>query len=285
MKNILLYEEFAQVAPSPGGNVSGMGPVVPPTSTSVGSGDAWPSLGEPSIGAFPARKRSRKKRKKYVKTYENFHLNEAQRIGTDSYGDPIMDTSNYRKYQLDDLEPEVPQKEREAMSSREALINSRQKLQDLEATVKGKIGKLSPADRKEFTKKREILRAEYRNKLDDYKRDLFNYLKSNIRKNTPNEKSLQRVKNSLEKAREEKKYLGYIEKDLKNFSQLVRVEKQYEVEAPEWDEFEQDWVEYLTDTLGMNLKVQNKYLLPTDKQLGEWLIKKRGTLVGKKFSV
>lgn len=50
-----LNEEFAAVGAPPAGNVSGMGPVVPPTSASIGSGDVWPSLGAPSTSA-PSKK-------------------------------------------------------------------------------------------------------------------------------------------------------------------------------------------------------------------------------------
>ena len=41
-------EDFAAVGAPPAGNVSGMGAVTPPSSGSVGSGDAWPSLAEPA---------------------------------------------------------------------------------------------------------------------------------------------------------------------------------------------------------------------------------------------
>lgn len=40
-----ITEDFAQVGVAPEGNVVGMGNPVPPTSTSTGSGDQWPSLG------------------------------------------------------------------------------------------------------------------------------------------------------------------------------------------------------------------------------------------------
>ena len=48
-------EDFAAVGAPPAGNVSGMGNVTPPTATSVGSGDAWPSLGAPST-QLPSKK-------------------------------------------------------------------------------------------------------------------------------------------------------------------------------------------------------------------------------------
>jgi hypothetical protein len=62
-----LSEDFAAVGVAPTGNVSGMGPVVAPTADSVGSGDAWPTLGAPSSLAPLAYKKRRKKRKKKVK--------------------------------------------------------------------------------------------------------------------------------------------------------------------------------------------------------------------------
>lgn len=52
-----IAEDFAAVGIAPEGNVIGMGNTVPPTSTTFGSGDMWPSLGAPS-------KKRRKKRKK-----------------------------------------------------------------------------------------------------------------------------------------------------------------------------------------------------------------------------
>ena len=69
MKRIKKYEEwvvedFAAVGIAPEGNVIGMGNATPPTSTSVGSGDMWPSLGAPATAAGTAKKKRRKKRKK-----------------------------------------------------------------------------------------------------------------------------------------------------------------------------------------------------------------------------
>lgn len=64
-------EDFAAVGVAPEGNVSGMGPVVPPTATSVGSGDAWPSLGQPSSLVKLKKKRKTKKR---TKKFEAFVL-------------------------------------------------------------------------------------------------------------------------------------------------------------------------------------------------------------------
>jgi len=52
-----IAEDFAAVGVAPEGNVIGMGNATPPTATSFGSGDMWPSLGTPS-------KKRRKKRKK-----------------------------------------------------------------------------------------------------------------------------------------------------------------------------------------------------------------------------
>ncbi len=60
MKNFeqWLKEDFATIGVAPEGNVSGMGPVVAPTSTSVGSGDAWPAIN------FTKTRKKRKPRKK-----------------------------------------------------------------------------------------------------------------------------------------------------------------------------------------------------------------------------
>ena len=67
-------EDFAAVASTPG-----MGPVVAPTSTDVGSGDAWPSL-----GAKRKKRKVKKKKKKNskieenrFKTYSEFNISES----------------------------------------------------------------------------------------------------------------------------------------------------------------------------------------------------------------
>ena len=56
-------EDFAQVGSAPAGNVVGMGDVVAPTSSSTGSGDAWPSLADP-YSLVPLKKKKKKKKKK-----------------------------------------------------------------------------------------------------------------------------------------------------------------------------------------------------------------------------
>jgi len=63
-----LAEDFAMVGAPPAGNVSGMGPVVPPGGEATGSGDAWPSLGAPSslLPLSPKKKKRRKKKKKQL---------------------------------------------------------------------------------------------------------------------------------------------------------------------------------------------------------------------------
>ena len=54
-----LAEDFAQVGVAPEGNMGGtMGNPVAPTSTSIGSGDQWPSLGQPS-SLVPKKKKSK----------------------------------------------------------------------------------------------------------------------------------------------------------------------------------------------------------------------------------
>jgi hypothetical protein len=63
-----IAEDFAEVGTPPAGNVSGMGAVVPPTSTTVGSGDTWDTLGAistqvPVSSACDACKKNGKKSK------------------------------------------------------------------------------------------------------------------------------------------------------------------------------------------------------------------------------
>jgi hypothetical protein len=57
-----INEDFAMVGVAPEGNMGGtMGNPVPPTSTSTGSGDAWPSLGAPSsLAKMPKGKKTKK---------------------------------------------------------------------------------------------------------------------------------------------------------------------------------------------------------------------------------
>lgn len=62
-----LKEDFAAVGVAPEGNVSGMGPVVAPTSTSVGSGDAWPA-----INFTKTRKKRKPKKKKINENKKNY---------------------------------------------------------------------------------------------------------------------------------------------------------------------------------------------------------------------
>lgn len=59
-----ITEDFAAVGIAPEGNVIGMGNATPPTATTFGSGDMWPSLGAPSTATSNAKKKRRKKRKK-----------------------------------------------------------------------------------------------------------------------------------------------------------------------------------------------------------------------------
>lgn len=54
-----INEDFAQVGVAPAGNVIGMGDAIPPSSTSNGSGDAWPSLGSP-YSLIPLKRKKRK---------------------------------------------------------------------------------------------------------------------------------------------------------------------------------------------------------------------------------
>lgn len=96
-----IEEDFATIGTPPAGNVSGVGAVVPPTAGTVGSGDAWPSLGAPAVATpvnsaicpickkskkackcadSPSEKKKSKLKKikenlKYVSSFSNF-LNE-----------------------------------------------------------------------------------------------------------------------------------------------------------------------------------------------------------------
>jgi hypothetical protein len=78
-----INEDFAQVGVAPAGNVQGMGDAIPPTATSTGSGDLWPSLGAPSSLAKLKKskrtkhpKRDRRKEKMMMKNT----LQEAEKV-------------------------------------------------------------------------------------------------------------------------------------------------------------------------------------------------------------
>ena len=58
MKNIKSFNEWINEEFATLGNVSGMGNVAAPTSTNIGSGDAWPALGEPSTSLGKTPKKS-----------------------------------------------------------------------------------------------------------------------------------------------------------------------------------------------------------------------------------
>lgn len=60
-ENLDMYEDFSQIGVAPEGNMGGtMGNPTAPTSTSTGSGDAWPSLGAPySLVPLPKPKKSK----------------------------------------------------------------------------------------------------------------------------------------------------------------------------------------------------------------------------------
>jgi hypothetical protein len=62
-----LLEDFAAVGVAPEGNVSGMGPAIGPNPGSEGSGDSWSNIGAPYSLA-----KLKKKKKKIVKTFEDF---------------------------------------------------------------------------------------------------------------------------------------------------------------------------------------------------------------------
>lgn len=64
--NDWISEEFATVA-----NTAGMGDVTPPTSTTNGSGDTWPSLGAPSTQTGSTKKKRKRKKRKSKKIEES----------------------------------------------------------------------------------------------------------------------------------------------------------------------------------------------------------------------
>jgi len=65
-------EAFAQVGVAPEGNLGGtMGNVVPPSANSVGSGDAWPSLGAPATQTSGPSPKSKKKKKSKTRSKFN----------------------------------------------------------------------------------------------------------------------------------------------------------------------------------------------------------------------
>ena len=79
MKYLKCFEDFAQVGVAPAGNVQGMGNPAPPTSTSTGSGDAWPSLGAPSsLAPLSKTKKEKKKKKKFNKHEKHVLKNPLQ---------------------------------------------------------------------------------------------------------------------------------------------------------------------------------------------------------------
>jgi hypothetical protein len=66
-----ISEDFAMVGVAPEGTLGGtMGNVVPPTSTSTGSGDAWPSLMDPASLAKLVKKKRKRRRKKTNENYD-----------------------------------------------------------------------------------------------------------------------------------------------------------------------------------------------------------------------
>lgn len=95
-----LNEDFAQVGVAPAGNVVGMGDVVAPSSSGVGSGDAWPSLADP-YSLVPLKKKKRKKRKKR-KVNESQVWLDNKKNSTDSFflllaraGDDNIDVNDW----------------------------------------------------------------------------------------------------------------------------------------------------------------------------------------------
>ena len=93
--NEWVNEDFATVA-----NTSGMGDVTPPTSTSNGSGDMWPSLGAPSIQiGYTKKKRKRKKRKSKKVEESTSEVNPEETI--EIFDDALL-TGSARDTSIDD---------------------------------------------------------------------------------------------------------------------------------------------------------------------------------------
>ena len=57
---------FTQIGIAPEGNVSGMGAIAPPSTSSTGSGDTWTSLSQPYSFIHLRSQKRKKKRKKKV---------------------------------------------------------------------------------------------------------------------------------------------------------------------------------------------------------------------------
>jgi hypothetical protein len=74
-------EDFAQVGVAPAGNVVGMGDVAAPTSSSTGSGDAWPSLSDPYSLVPLKKKKKRKKKKRKLNESHEWIDNESAAFG------------------------------------------------------------------------------------------------------------------------------------------------------------------------------------------------------------
>ena len=87
-------EDFATVA-----NTPGMGAVTPPTSSSDGSGDTWPSLGAPSTQTGSAKKKKRKKRKSRKVEESTSEVNPEETI--EIFDDALL-TGSARDTSIDD---------------------------------------------------------------------------------------------------------------------------------------------------------------------------------------
>lgn len=101
----LAEDTFAAVGVAPEGNLGGtMGNPVPPTSTSTGSGDAWPSLGAPSsLAKVPKAKKTKKTKGKWFSRKEKDVLkNSLQQESVKRY-----EVYGYKEF-LDEREITVP---------------------------------------------------------------------------------------------------------------------------------------------------------------------------------
>ena len=68
-----INEEFSQVGVAPEGNMVGMGDVTPPSSSNIGSGDMWPSLGKP-YSLIPLKKKRKVKKRKSNDKKVNYNI-------------------------------------------------------------------------------------------------------------------------------------------------------------------------------------------------------------------
>ena len=146
-----------------------------------------------------------------------------QVIGYTKLGDKIQNTDELSSYQRLDLEYNVQLTEREKMTSRTKWIELSKEIDDHALAGKGKISKMSSSERKVYNQKLEKLKTDRKLYHDNYKEDLFDYLKLNPRTQTTFEKKLVKAKKSLEDARKNNSWsvMSAIEEEIKRGERIV----------------------------------------------------------------